>query len=217
MGDEPGWARFYVGKNGGPPRGQKTRDTFMRYVAFDQDPGLETSGSALTFNFEEDPWRLGTLSYMPEPPSGYNLSEFRESGGKLILYHGWNDETLTPAASLDFYSEQAELLGGKASLDPFFRLFMIPGMRHCGAGPGADAVDFLSAIEGWTERGEAPYRLIAYKLAQKETSVVHYPRFPKNMETAIFSRPLFPYPDVAIYDGFGPPDSAESFIRSKRP
>jgi pimeloyl-ACP methyl ester carboxylesterase len=172
MGDEPGWGRTYMGADGGPPGGMSTKENFFRYVAYDQDPSPDTPLDSFTYDFDVDPWRLGTVHYMPEPEGGYSLARFKARGGKLLLYHGWNDETLTPASSLDYYAEQTVLLGGTESVDPFFRLFMIPGMRHCGSGPGAEAVDYLSAIEDWTEGGSAPEKLIALKLDQSMPNFV---------------------------------------------
>ena len=217
MGDEPGWARTYVGDGDNPPGGMSTKNNFFRYVAYEQDPDPSKPLSDFTYDFDVDPWHLGTIHYMPAPEGGYSLAQFKARGGKLILYHGWNDETLTPASSLDFYTEQSEKLGGQDVLDPFFRLFMIPGTRHCGSGPGADVVDFLSAIESWTEGNTAPDRLTAYKLQQSVPNFVRRPRFPEDLSKVMFSRPVFPYPDVAHYDGSGPPDRASSFIRVERP
>lgn len=217
MGDEPAWGRTYVGADGGPPGGMSSKANFFRYVAYEQDPDPTVPLSDFTYDFDVDPWRLGTVHYMPEPDGGYSLARFKASGGKLLLYHGWNDETLTPASSLDYYAEQKDLLGSKGALDPFFRLFMIPGMRHCGPGTGVDAVDYLSAIENWTEDNVAPERLTAYKLTDGVAHFFRQPRFPVEPGNVAFSRPVFPYPDVAIYDGSGPVDEASSFRREGRP
>ena len=217
MGDEPGWARTFVGIDGEPPEGMSTKNNFFRYVAYEQDPDPAIPLSDFSYDFDFDPWRLGTVHYMPEPEGGYSLSQFNNRGGKLILYHGWNDEILTPASSLDYYTEQSEKLGGRKALDPFFRLFMIPGMRHCGMGPGPDAVDFLSAVESWTEGNNAPERLTAYKMEQSAPNFVRRPRFPEDLSKVMFSRPVFPYPDVAHYDGVGPVENAGSFKREVRP
>ncbi len=217
MGDEPGWARTFIGVDGKPPGGMSTKNNFFHYVAYERDPDPAIPLSDFSYDFDTDPWRLGTVHYMPEPVGGYSLARYQEQGGKLILYHGWNDETLTPASSLDYYAEQADLLGGRDVLDPFFRLFMVPGMRHCGSGPGADTVDFLSAIESWTEGEAAPERLTAYKIEQSVPNFVRRPWFPEDLSKVMFSRPLFPYPGVAIYDGSGPPDSEASFNRVTRP
>ncbi len=217
VGDEPGWALNFISIEGNPPGAYFTKVNFFRYWAYDPDPDLAIPMSDFSYDFDTDPWRIGMNTQMPAPDGGYSLARFKDQGGKLILYHGWNDEILTPASSLDYYAEQSALLGGKDALDPFFRLFMIPGMRHCGSGPGADAVDFLSAIESWTEGDAAPYRITAYKLGQNVPNFIRRPRFPEDLSTVMFSRPVFPYPDVAHYDGSDPPDHAASFIRVTRP
>ena len=217
MGDEPGWVRTFVGQDGGPPGGMSTKRNFFRYVAYEQDPDPDIPLDTFTYDFDVDPWRLGTVHYMPVPEGGYSLARFKERGGKLLLYHGWNDETLTPASSLDYYADQTEILGGRDAVHSFFRMFMIPGMRHCGSGPGADSVDYLTAIEAWTDEDTAPEELIAHKLDQNVPNFVRRPHFPVEPSTVRFSRPVFPYPDIAIYDGSGPVEEASSFKREARP
>ena len=217
MGDEPGWFRMFVGQDGEPPGGMSTKQSYFRFVAYDQDPDLDRPLEDFTYDFDVDPWRLGTVYYMPAPEGGYSLARFKERGGKLLLYHGWTDETLTPASSLDYYANQTEILGGHDAVHPFFRMFMIPGMRHCGSGPGADSVDYLTAIEAWTDDDAAPEGLISHKLDQSTPNFVRRPRFPVDPSTVLFSRPVFPYPDVAIYDGKGPVEEAGSFKREARP
>ena len=217
MGDEPGWASTYLGPDGGSPSAVATKANFFRYVAYEQDPDLDLPLDNFFYDFDVDPWRLGTVHYMPVPEGGYNLASFREHGGKLLLYHGWNDETLTPASSLDYFAEQTKILGGQQDVETFFRLFMIPGMRHCRSGPGADAIDFLAAIEAWTEEGNAPERLIAHKIDNSLTSLGRWQRFPVDPAMIRFSRPVFPYPDVAMYDGKNSPQAWGSYRRVARP
>jgi feruloyl esterase len=148
------------------------------------------------------------------------MSEARRRGVKIIQYHGWNDQTLQPAASPEYYERVMAVSGGASKTQEFYRLFMVPGMAHCYFGPGAnsfggvgqqlppkrDAVhDVQLALEAWVEKGIAPERLIATKYQDDQ------PR-----TTAIaFTRTLCPYPSVARYTGKGDPNAAESFVCTK--
>jgi feruloyl esterase len=128
-----------------------------------------------------------------------DLTDFDSHGGKLILWHGWSDSALTAHATIDYY-EQVE------SRDPavrdHFRLFLMPGVLHCSGGPGPDRVDWLGAIDDWVTQGASPDRLLATRLDQEG----------KPTRT----RPLCPYPQVAVYDGRGNPDEASSFACGER-
>ena len=78
----------------------------------------------------------------------------------------------------------------------YCRLFMVPGCLHCGGGPGASNVDWLAVIVDWVEHTRAPDRLVATRKDHDKT----------------INRPLYPYPEIAIYKGSGDPDSADSFV-----
>ncbi len=130
-----------------------------------------------------------------------DLAAYRDRGGKLILYHGWNDANNSPAATIAYYeSVEATLAQGANPLgietDAFARLFMVPGMAHCGGGTGTDEFDAQRAIEDWVERGIAPDRIEA---ARTEAGQL------------VRTRPLCPYPLVARYGGSGNSDRSGSF------
>ena len=132
-----------------------------------------------------------------------DMSAFRERGGKLIIYHGWADSPVTPQLTVDFYEALAKKSGGIAATQEFARLFMVPGMDHCGAqtnGPGiADTgIDPLTALEQWVEEGKAPSELIATKTAP-----------PANQ--TLWRRPVRAYPEIARYNGSGDPTDAANF------
>jgi hypothetical protein len=126
-----------------------------------------------------------------------NLTAFKERKGKLILWHGWADPALPAEATVDYYRQvQAH---DSAAAD-YCRLFMVPGCLHCGGGPGAADVDWLSAIVNWVEQGKAPDRLIASKREYGKVAM---------------TRPLYPFPEYAAYKGSGDTNSAESFQAKK--
>ena len=145
-----------------------------------------------------------------------DLSQARRRGVKIIQYHGWNDQTLQPAYSPEYYNAVAAAMGGLERTRQFYRLFMVPGMRHCYFGPGAtsfgavgqqipperDAThDIQKALERWVEHGVAPNRMIATKYTDDAPAT----------RTILLTRPLCPYPQVARYRGSGDPNDASSF------
>jgi feruloyl esterase len=123
-----------------------------------------------------------------------NLEAFA-ARGKLIQYHGWNDPQISPGNSTQYYSRVASALGAQ-TVDRAYRLFMVPGMAHCSGGEGPDRFDMLGALERWVEHGTPPDRVIASKA--KDGKVER-------------TRPLCPYPQVAVYNGAGSTDEAASF------
>ncbi len=122
-----------------------------------------------------------------------DLDRLRDRNGKLIIWHGWADPALPAQATVDYYRQ---VLAHDPDAANYCRLFMVPGCLHCGGGPGATDVDWLSAIVDWVEHGKAPDRVIASK---------------KTRGKLVMTRPLYPYPQVAIYKGTGDPDRADSF------
>lgn len=122
-----------------------------------------------------------------------DYSAFKAHGSKMIIYHGWNDPALSALATIEHYEAAKKL---DAELDNYIRLFMLPGVLHCGGGPGPSQVDWLELVRSWVEKGKAPDRVIVSK---------------PNKEGESQTRPVFPYPKTAIYDGKGNPNNEKSF------
>ena len=141
-----------------------------------------------------------------------DLRAFKSRGGKLILYQGWADEAVFPNNPVNYYETVQRLMGGRAQTQDFFRLFMIPGESHIPGNGGAETVDYLSYLEAWVERGQAPDVLEAAKMIKlaKFAGPVTYPEF-LGRDNIDFSRPVYPYPVQARYKGNGDPKSADSF------
>ena len=144
-----------------------------------------------------------------------NLKPFQSHGGKLILYHGWNDAAISPLNAINYY-ESVQAAMGKEQAASFVRLYMVPGMQHCSGGPGPDVFGQLGispandpqhnmylALEEWTEKGTPPSTVIASKL-EGESPVV--PAGKVKM-----TRPLCAYPQQPKYKGTGNPNEAASF------
>jgi feruloyl esterase len=139
-----------------------------------------------------------------------NLASFKARGGKLILYHGWNDPAISALNTINYYNSVISKMG-RQNADSFARVFMVPGMQHCGGGPGADTFgagisptptdpqhSLQLSLEQWVEKGASPGTIIATKNGPNRTVTM--------------SRPLCPYPKSAKYNGTGDPNSAASFV-----
>jgi hypothetical protein len=128
------------------------------------------------------------------------LGPFFARGGKLLLSHGWTDGLIPANNTVEFYTG---LLGAiPAAQRNQVRLFMVPGMDHCGGGEGASTFDTLGTIDGWTANGHAPERIVATRTPSPNPNA---PKLPP------ISRPLCPYPLIARYDGHGDVNSETSF------
>jgi feruloyl esterase len=130
--------------------------------------------------------------------SNPDLSKFKARGGKLLLWHGWADPGPAPENTINYYAQAAKTAGG-GSQDDWMRLFLLPGVAHCGGGVGPDQADFLGTMERWREQGVAPGEIIA----SRNTGRSGLPPM---------TRPLCPYPQVAKYKGTGNTDEASSFV-----
>ena len=142
-----------------------------------------------------------------------DLTRFRQRGGKLILYHGWNDAAIPAENSIHYYQNVQAKMGNR-NVAEFVRLYMVPGMQHCYGGPGPDMIgqlgitggdpqhDLNAALERWVEQGTAADQIIATK-------------YKSGMDPAggvVRSRPLCPYPAVASWNGKGSTDDAANFV-----
>jgi feruloyl esterase len=141
-----------------------------------------------------------------------DLSKQRAAGKKILQYHGWSDVGIPVHASIDYYTGVEKKLGGP--IDDFYRLFLVPGMGHCGGGPGANyfggnsdaATPFtpdrnaLAAVVDWVEKGKAPDSLVATKYKGNDPKA-----------EVVMTRPICVYPKTTHYKGSGPASEASSF------
>jgi len=207
-GSELTWAGQLIGRDGKPSFFYTVGQNWMRYHAFEPDPPAGTA--PLVFDFDRDPQRLAAAAAR----SGFGpaLGGFAAREGKLIVYHGWADESLQPAHTLAWWRAALRENGGAAALAKFARLFLLPGVAHCGGGAGAGDVDYLTAIERWVEADEAPEMLIGWRTRDSVPATVRQVRFPVQGEV-LMKRPVYPYPALARYAGSGDPLDPASYRR----
>lgn len=165
LGSEMGWIGSFVVESGPPDFYAKFIGDVFRYVAFAEDPG--PTWRLTDFDFDRDPARLQEMNALF---SGVDpdLSAYFARGGKLLLYHGLADSAVVPQPTVDYFDRVSETLGSDETAANV-RLFLIPGMGHCGGGKGPNQIDYLSAMEGWRERGETPASLEGVKVENGKT------------------------------------------------
>ncbi len=165
---------------------------YFRYVLF-ENPDWDFR----TLDFDRDVARAEDLDRNRINATDPNLKPFFDRGGKLLQYHGWSDAQISPGNSVDYYRSVVERLG---NVDDSYRLFMVPGMGHCGGGEGATSFDAMTSLEQWVEHNKAPDQIIASGARAGEVDWTH---------------PLCPYPKVAVYTGKGSPRDAASYACRK--
>ena len=129
-----------------------------------------------------------------------DLTAFRDRGGKAIVWHGWADQLITADGTTDYYGRVQQAMGGAKKTSDFMRLFMAPGVGHCGGGSGPAPTGTIEALLSWVEDGKAPETLPAVRRDQAGAITR--------------SRPLCQYPLVAKYKGSGSTDDAANFTCS---
>jgi feruloyl esterase len=135
-----------------------------------------------------------------------NLEIFKAHGHKLIVFHGWADVIVPSLGSVEYYENVEKAQARDAARDhksrleetqTFDRLFMVPGMGHCGGGPGLTGIDPLNALVEWVEQGTAPEEIVAKRTVKGVTEM---------------SRPVCAYPAEARYSGHGDKNDAANFL-----
>jgi feruloyl esterase len=186
-----GWQAWVTGS--APRQGThfKAAESFFRYMVAGDE-----KYDALSFDYDRERDRKMLEKLVP-PLNADNpdLRPFMRRGGKLILYHGLSDPDISPVNTINFYQRMEDVSG--MNTRSFARLFLAPGMQHCGGGPGPDQFDAVAAVERWVEEGLAPEKIIASHLTHG---------------VADRSRPLCPYPQMAVYSGSGSAVDAASFV-----
>jgi feruloyl esterase len=189
----PGWERgSELGWNvtAGPNPEGPAVDTY-RYVVFN-DPNWDWH----TLNFDSDIALSDQRGNASINAVSTDLSPFFDTGGKLLMFHGWSDPNVAPRNTVNYYNRVLETMGGASKVSDSIRLFMVPGMGHCGGGEGPNTFDKVATIDGWVTSGKAPDKIVASHSSNGKVDR---------------TRPLCPYPQVAKYKGSGSIDEADNF------
>jgi feruloyl esterase len=157
-------------------------------VAYD-DANWDAKG----FDLERDRQAAGKIASLIDAVDP-DLRRFKARGGKLLLYHGWNDTAISPGNAVDYYQSVLAKMGGRQ--EDFIRLFMVPGMGHCSGGAGPSQINWMAALERWRESNQAPASIDAYRVTNNRLDM---------------TRPVCPYPQVATYTGVGSTNDAGNF------
>ncbi len=184
-GSELGWSIL-----GGKQAASVASDSFA-YIVY-KNPQWDWK----TMNLDSDVALLDKTENGSIDAMDPNMKPFFAHKGKLLMYHGWSDQLIAPMNSINYYSSVVKNLGGEKKASDDVRLFMVPGMGHCGGGEGPNDFDKMKAIQDWVEQGKAPEQMIA---SHSDKGAVDR------------TRPLCPYPQVARYKGTGSTDDATNF------
>jgi feruloyl esterase len=182
-----------------PDRPQGSWSNHWRYAVF-ANPTYDFT----TFNWDTDvDFARGKEGATYDAISG-NYTAFADRGGKFLMYHGWADSLITPALTIAEWEDMRAQMG-QAKVDSFARLYMVPGMDHCGGGTGTGTFELMTALANWRENGTAP----------DSTTAANTPIASRAANAAAGltarTRPLCPYPKIATYDGSGSIDDAGNF------
>jgi feruloyl esterase len=224
-GSELTWSKYFAGKKN-PADPDRPWASFLQDMVY-SDPDYLSHEKYLSFDFGRDYEAVRRRRIAGEPLDSVwntrnrNLAAFAKAGGKVMAYHGWDDPNIPALSAIEFFdsivadqARRAHLTSAQArgATLRFYRLYMVPGMGHCGGGPGPSDFgqpghrpmsrdpehDILTALDRWVEQGAAPKRLIASR-----TDV--------GTHKIAMTRPICPYPEEPRWNGKGDPDEAASF------
>ena len=181
-GGEPLWGAFTP--NAFPIGANYFRDLIVKDQAWD----------IATFDAERDIPRAMADDVGEFMTMKADLREFFARGGRLLLWHGWTDAMIPARNTVEYYESALAASGPDAG--NAMRLFMLPGVDHCGGGEGPSDFDALGAIDAWVENGKAPERLVVRRPLKGG---------------AMRSRPVCAYPQTAHYKGTGSTNDQRSF------
>ena len=196
--DFGGWDTWITGRPNAFGPGQPSLHfafgtNMFKYIIYDD---ARWDYAAYDFaGFAKDTARAAEILNADDP----DLAPFAAAGGKLILWQGWSDPAITALGTIEYYED---VVAKDPDARGHARLFLMPGVLHCAGGPGPDRVDWLQTIADWVEKGTAPDRVLAAKI--------------DGSGNVVRTRPLCPYPQVAVWDGEGSTDTAESFACGER-
>jgi hypothetical protein len=208
-GSELGWA-------GSGTMGQGIADSALGYLS---QPGSTTKSSTNALNLQYTSAEFKSLLKAAAQYDATNadLSAFRGHGGKLILWHGLADPSIPSLGTSAYYQALVKQMGGLSATRQFARMFLFPGVYHCGQGYGPAHFDLVTAITNWVEHGTAPSKIIAtrYSSDDAQSSAGGPPGGGNSNQTTgtvVRTLPIYPYPEVPKYSGSGSVNDASNYV-----
>ena len=189
-GSELGWGQL----TGAAPISITT--DFMKYFVR-KDPNWDFKTQPI--NFDSDVALADKPANQPVNAIDPDIKKFVARGGKMLLSEGWNDAGVPPLEMVNYYNNVVKTIGAKSAISAV-RLYMVPGMGHCGGGEGTDHFDLFPALQAWVEQKRPPENLIASRMENGKE---------------VRTRPLCAYPEIATYKGSGSTDDAANFTCKK--
>ncbi len=212
MGDETAWKTWIVGTDPVGSLSSEFVQNDLRYIVTG-DPKWNVLTADIDTTLRESREKSAADLDSTNP----DLSKFAARGGKLILYHGWNDPAISPWNTIAYYNAVKRTMGEEKA-NSFTRLYMIPGMEHCYGGPGASAFGqygmgtakgpangLFDSLENWVEKG----------LPADDVAATKFAPGPDGAMKVVMTRPLCAYPAVAKYKGAGDTTDAANFTCEK--
>jgi feruloyl esterase len=191
--EEGGWDVWIAGNNPAinvPSVHYLFGTNMFKYLVFN-DPAWDYSRYNFSDFFKDTKY---ASAYLDATQTDYTA--FKKLNRKMIMFHGWNDPALSAYSTISYYQDVEKT---DKDVQSYIRLFLLPGVLHCEGGPGPDQVEWLPLIRDWVENGKAPERVVMSK--KKDGKIV-------------MTRPVFPYPKVAVYKGKGNPNVETSFTEN---
>jgi feruloyl esterase len=202
-----GWDLWVTGSAPGKASGPTFAENYFRYMVFDDPLWNPLSADIDKAEAAADQKTAAVLN-----STDADLSKFKTRGGKLILYHGWNDPAIPPGNTINYYHALNAKMGA-GNVNSFVRLYLVPGMKHCLNGPGpswfgqtghptakGNPYGVFSDLEDWVEKGRPPGEVIATKYVGDNP-----------LKGVQMTRPLCPYPQIAKYKGSGDTNDEANF------
>ena len=192
---QSGWIGQEIDGATGPGAWTSDARNFIRFFAAPGTPLAGVSEADAISRFDVDKETANTVfARQILDATDPDLTAFKRRGGKLLMYFGWADPQLNARVGVEYYEDVVSKMG--TTTPEFARMFLVPGMFHCGGGIGTGTFDTATPIVQWVEQGKAPDVIQAARIVNNET---------------VRTRPLCPYPQVARYKGTGSIDDAANF------
>ena len=190
----------------------------LKNLVFEKDPPKDYALADL--KFEQATVDLLKARHPLLDATNPDLSAFQATGGRLILWHGWSDPHISPLTTIAYHEAVLKLMGSDAA-SQFERLYLLPGVYHCGRGEGPSAIDLLTPMLDWVERGRAPDAVIARTASDTRSNFGQPTAGRPGPELGAAakkgagpqrSRPVYPYPAVAKFIGSGDPNDDGNYV-----